>query len=293
MTPMRTNYHLFYALPYVILLSVPDQALHAQTPSYPWTDNPDTANCIATRIAAPEGFSRVPARPGSFGDWLRHLPLKAHRPRVLLYNGAEKTNQEAHFAVLDIDTGNENLQQCADAVIRLVGEYLYSTTQVNKIAFNFTNGDTASFAKWIKGYRPIISGANSQWVKSEAADSSYANFRKYLDCVFMYAGTLSLSRELIRVSDPRDIRIGDVWIKGGIPGSGNPGHAVIVLDVAIDSATGERVFILAQSYMPAQDIHVLNNPNDPDLSPWYRLPQTGILHTPEWDFKIEELSRMR
>lgn len=39
---------------------------------------------------------------------------------------------------------------------------------------------------------------------------------------------------------------------------GRFGHAVLVLDVA-ESASDERVFLIAQSYMPAQDIHVLIN----------------------------------
>lgn len=35
-----------------------------------------------------------------------------------MYNVAEKQNQQAQFAVLDISVGNKNLQQCADAVMR-------------------------------------------------------------------------------------------------------------------------------------------------------------------------------
>ena len=44
---------------------------------------------------------------------------------------------------------------------------------------------------------------------------------------------------------------GDVFIKGG-----SPGHAVIVVDVAIYPQTGKTVFLLAQSYMLAQQIHI-------------------------------------
>lgn len=35
-------------------------------------------------------------------------------------------------------------------------------------------------------------------------------------------------------------------------------HAAIVMDVA-ENAEGEKIFMLAQSYMPAQDIHLLVN----------------------------------
>ena len=64
------------------------------------------------------------------------------------------------------------------------------------------------------------------------------------------------------------MRIGDVFIIGG-----SPGHAVIVVDMAVNPETHEKVFLLAQSYMPAQQIQLLKNNNDPDLSPWYSQEQ--------------------
>ncbi|MBI5916420.1 MAG: hypothetical protein HY842_13670, partial [Bacteroidetes bacterium] len=51
----------------------------------------------------------------------------------------------------------------------------------------------------------------------------------------------------------------------------------------------EKVFMLAQSYMPAQEIHVLVNPNDAELSPWYGADFGEELFTPEWTFNREML----
>lgn len=59
-----------------------------------------------------------PGEAGSFGAWLRTLPLKKGTT-VYLYNGRPKENQDAQFAVVDISVGQEDLQQCADAVMRL------------------------------------------------------------------------------------------------------------------------------------------------------------------------------
>ena len=50
-----------------------------------------------------------------------------------------------------------------------------------------------------------------------------------------------------------NIEIGDVFIQGGFPG-----HAIIVVDLA-ENEVGEKCFLVAQSYMPAQEIHVLKN----------------------------------
>ena len=62
-----------------------------------------------------------------------------------------------------------------------------------------------------------------------------------------------------------------------------------VVDVAAN-AVGERVFLLAQSYMPAQDIHVLRNPASRH-SPWYVARAKGELITPEWISRYEFLKR--
>ena len=59
------------------------------------------------------------------------------------------------------------------------------------------------------------------------------------------------------------MKIGDVFIKGG-----SPGHAVTIVDIAINPKTNKKVFLLAQSYMPAQEIKILKNPNNSELSPW-------------------------
>jgi hypothetical protein len=68
---------------------------------------------------------------------------------------------------------------------------------------------------------------------------------------------------------------------------------VIVVDMAENKRTGEKVFLVAQGYMPAQDIHVLKNSNDGGLSPWYPLEFSETLHTPEWDFEKTELKKFK
>jgi hypothetical protein len=256
-------------------------------PSFSWLQaNFQASNALCARIPPPAGFTRIPPPEGSFAWWLQHLPLKEGRPPVHLYNGKLKGNQEAHVAVMDIDAGSRDLQQCADAVIRLRAEYLFSVGRFDDIAFHFTNGDSASWVRWREGWRPVVNGSSVGWEKRTPEDSSYHNFRKYMDSVFMYAGSMSLSRELKKVRDPKDIQIGDIFIQGG-----SPGHAEIVVDMAANWK-GEKIFLLAQSYMPAQEIHILKNPNDPALSPWYRA-DPGELITPEWTFPAGSLRRFR
>lgn len=71
---------------------------------------------------------------------------------------------------------------------------------------------------------------------------------------------------------------------------GSPGHAVIIVDMAIND-DDEKIFILAQSYMPAQQTQILINPMDENMGVWYSLKEKEKLLTPEWTFELDELKR--
>jgi len=246
---------------------------------YPWRPAAAAQDSISARIAVPPGYERVALAPGSFGDGLRHLPLHAAGAAVHLHDGRLKTNQSAHCAVVDLDVERRDLQQCADAVMRLRAEYLFSRGQAMAVSFRLTNGQPCPFARWAGGERPRIVENRLRWEPGAGADSSHAALRRYLDFVFTYAGTLSLERELGAAASRQGPSPGDVFIRGG-----RPGHAVLVVDAAAPRGGGPVVFLLAQSYMPAQEVHVLVNPGEPRLSPWYRLDPAQPLETPEWVF---------
>lgn len=220
---------------------------------------------LQQRIAPPDGFERVAVAEDSWAAWLRGLPMKPAGAPVLTFTGVPKWRQDVHVAVLDIDVGKRDLQQCADAIMRLRGEWLYAAGRTGDIAFNDTDGKRLRF--------------------SSRRDGGYPSFRKFMDYVFAYAGTYSLERELKPVP-LSDIAIGDVFIKGGFPG-----HAVLVADMAENRQTGEKRFLLVQSYMPAQEMHVLKNPAAADGSPWYPARFEGALATPEWTFSAGSLRR--
>ena len=180
-------------------------------PRYLWRAGPEpqAAATLAGRIPPPAGFERAPVPPGSFAEWLRNLPLSADGTPVRLYDGRLKWSQDKHVAVIDIDTGTRDLQQCADAVMRLRAEYLLASGRARDIAFNDTEGKRLAF-------------------RGSAGDRKA--FQRYMIQVFSYAGTYSLEREMVRVT-PAGMRIGDVFIKGGFPG-----HAVLVVDMAARAA---------------------------------------------------------
>ena len=240
---------------------------------------------VSTRFLVPSGFTRIVSVSGSFGEYLQALPLKPNGTLVHYYNGEEKPNKVA-AAVLNVDVGSKDLQQCADAVMRLRAEYLFKVKQYNALHFNFTNGFKADYVKWRAGNRISVKGNTVSWVKTTKESTSYESFREYMNIVFTYAGTASLSKELTSVPFS-EMQIGDVLIRGG-----SPGHAVIIIDKAVDPKSKKQLFMIAQSYMPAQDIHILINKNKTAISPWYELDATTEdINTPEWPFESSELKR--
>lgn len=192
-----------------------------------------------------EGFRRITVPKGSFAEFLRNYPLKDDWT-VYDYTGKELGSQ-AQFAcqaVLDIDIGNRDLLQCADAVMLLRAEYLYSQKRYKEIHFNSLGGKQLNYTDYVQG------------------DYSRAKFRKYMDYVFAYANTASLEKEM-KPRKIEDVQIGDVFIT-----SGNPGHAMIVVDMAMDK-DGNRALLFAQGMMPARSVHVVTNLEHGEDTPWY------------------------
>lgn len=211
-----------------------------------------------SKIPVPEGYERVKSATGSFAAWLRSIPLKEDKT-VYLYNGHIKNNQTAQFAVLNIPVGNKDLQQCADAVMRLRANYLFDKGSFEEIIF-YDNDR--------KPYR-----FSSPYTRE--------HLDRYMEQVFGMCGTASLSKQLIK-KDYRDISPGDVLIRGGFPG-----HAAMVMDVVINK-DGDKKYMLSQSYMPAQDIHILVNPLYEQPFPWYDV-EDDVIETPEYLFYNFEL----
>jgi hypothetical protein len=214
----------------------------------------DSIPSTINSILLPDGYTRIVAEKNTFTQWLRNIHLKKDKT-VYLYNGLPKRNQSVQFAVLDISVGAKDLQQCADAVMRLRAEYLFTENKFSDIIFRDNNN-----------------------VRYElGVNHNRDNFNHYLENVFAHCGSLSLQNQLVPIKNLNDVKPGDVLIQGG-----SPGHAMIVVDMAEDK-NGKKIFLLAQSYMPAQDIHIVINPMDKTLSPWYELNEQTI-YTPEWTF---------
>ena len=224
-------------------------------------------------FAAPEHFERVPVADDGFGSWLRGLPVRTDRHHVLSHDGRPLAAHSAGVILLDLGTGD--LQQCADTLIRLHAEYLWNRGDAASAAYHFTSGDLSTWADWVSGIRWAPRGRGVDRVAGEPRDDDHRSYRKWLQRLFVYAGTMSLSMDSVPVSSREIIQPGDFFVA---PGS--PGHTVMVLDVAV-GGDGSRFGLIGQGYTPAQELHVVS---DSAGDVWFPLPASSaeFLDVPSW-----------
>ena len=237
-------------------------------------------------IPVPAGFTRIDYASHSYSHWLRQIHIRKDN-RVLLYNGRPSNDQSSHFAVLDLPIGNKDLQQCADAAMRLRADYFLSRNLPDSIRFKSTSGQLLSFTHWRSGTRYQLSG--NKLVAYSTSPSSLdprSDLLNFLEFAFQFCGTLSLQRDLHPLADLQQMVPGDVFVKGG-----SPGHAMTIVDMATNDK-GQKIFLLSQGFMPAQDIHIVRNPSDPAGDPWYSIDDIEYeLVTPGWTFTKQQLYR--
>lgn len=266
-------------------LTTETQAEESGGPGHTWAINPE-GTTLESRFPAPEGFSRVYQEEGSFGSFVRNFSLLPDGEPVRLYDGRLKGNQGAAaavFAMPVLESGD--VQQCADSVMRMYAEYFWHSGQPEKIGFHFVNGFWFDYPTYRDGGRVKVNGNSVSWSQSASYDDSYEAFERYLFIAFSYSSTLSMWEES-KPADIGDVRIGDVFLRGA-----SPGHVVMVADVCEDGQ-GRKAFLLAQSYMPAQQFHVLNNPLHRE-DPWYYVDEVVYpFATPEYSFDEGSFRRM-
>src|SRR5450432_663361 len=249
---------------------------------------PKPVDSLEARFPTPPGYHRVAIAPGSFGEWLRGLPLAAEGTPVVNNSGDTvfKGDDDYVAAVVAIDVGAGDLQQSSDAVVRLHAEWLWGNDRPEGISYRSASKLDMPFSRWAKGQRLIASGPNVFWVvKGKPKDPTYDDFRQYIDAVMLWANNVSLATRATRVEDPKDLAPGDFFLQ-----TRGKGHAIVVLDLA-QKPTGERVALLGQAMQsPAQSFHVIRLGRE---TAWFSMRPPSPVLTPRSDeFSWGDLVRL-
>ena len=234
------------------------------------------ADPLEARFLVPAGYQRVQLTKGSFGEWLRRLPVTKGKAVVRSFNGRLLRSPAA--AVVPLDIGSGDVQQCADSILRLHAEFQWKRGAADELSIHFTSGDESNWKAWREGERFEIAGSRVKRIQNGAVNNTHVEFRKWLQHSFLYAGTRSLKLDSTAVPLTETLQPGDFFVS---PGS--PGHAVIILDVA-DAPGKPSVALLGQGFMPAQSFHVLQDRGGHMVDGWFVLPDgpDGQLINPSW-----------
>jgi len=264
----------------------PREELPPVSAVYPW--GPTAKERLDGRFAAPSGFTRVAVQKGTFGEFLRTLPLAPEGSPIVDYRGNKLYAEGTHpnvAAVADLDIGTKDLQHCADVIIRLHAEYKYGTGE-RDLKYRAVSGVSLSYKGYVAGDRAIVNGNNIDLKRvAGPKKDDHALLRTWLDDVFSWAGTQSVERDGAKPAWS-EMRAGDFFVLTGSPF----GHAVLILDVAKDEK-GRVALLLGQSFMPAQSFQVLRPSQS---SAWFIVePSATEVATPFWKpFPITALRRL-
>lgn len=180
------------------------------------------AQTLQDRYEVPAGFQRIAT--DKWGQYLRMFPVYPASHICVDYQG-RRLYDTPQGAVLRIDLIGQDLQQCADACMRLRCEFLHQNNLDNRMIFHNTQGSVIPHQ---------------------------TNFRRYLAHLFGYANSYSLEKYDTKPTTLENLKVGDLLCHGGFPG-----HVAIIMDIAKDGK-GNYALLCAQSWMPAQQIEVIH-----------------------------------
>lgn len=273
--------------------AAPDASASPSPHRYRWlaAENlkfPKPVDSLEARFPTPPGYHRVQNAPGSFGEWLRGLPLAAEGTPVVNHSGDTvfKVDDDYVAAVVAIDVGAGDLQQSSDAIERLHAEWLWGNDKPDAISYRSASKLEMPFSRWAKGQRLIASGPNVFWVvKGKPKDPTYDDFRQYIDAVMLWSNSVSLATRATPVTDPKDLSAGDFFLE-----TRGKGLALLVLDLA-EKPTGERVALLGLALQsPAQSIRVIRLGH---ATAWFSMrPPAAVLTPRSGEFSWSQLVRL-
>ncbi|MDR2362198.1 MAG: DUF4846 domain-containing protein [Prevotellaceae bacterium] len=242
---------------------------------------------VVARFKTPESFVRTDAKEHSFTLFLRSLPLFPEGTPVRDYANkpVEITDEKpGTAAILDIETGTRNWQCTVQSLMRIWAEYLFERQQFSAIRFHIRNGRAVPYRQWAQGMNITVDN-RAYWTKTPYNPQQYRTFRRYLDFIFQYSDFQTVRHDIDSVS-LGDLSPGDLLLRDDF--------AMMVLDMAVNRDTGEKVVLLVSGGAPAQSIRILQNiiPGEPPCA-WFKVGEQGMINTGVVAFSATDFYRFK
>ena len=227
---------------------------------------------LADRFPPPQGSQRIAPAEGSFGDWLEKIPIDTNKKILHYYTGDEALQQNGHAAIVDIPVKN-NVQDSRKIIMRIRAEYLYQQGRYDEIEFRNKEGRIINPRIW---YAQKYPGTEFNF--------PYREFNRFIKESLPGADWSEYMNNLERIA-PSEAEAGDiVYQKSG--GS----HAMMIAGAA-ENPSRERMLLFIEGATPPAEVHVVANPADPSISPWYRMEESRPVRTPYWVFNDRNFYR--
>jgi hypothetical protein len=223
---------------------------------------------LTTLYPEPAGYRRVAVEAGSFAEYVRNLAVLPDTAAVRYYDGRRVQQWPGSSRVVDLPfLFKSDVEQCADMALRLVSEYFWQAGQADSLAFRLQNGQEIGWREWRAGRRLRYDAESDRHVRSrEAADSSRAAFEEFLFYLFHWTGSVALKRDLRRIT-ASELRPGDLIVQNT---SGAMGHVSVILDAAVNG-DGERLYLIANGWTPAQSMFIRQPQEGEGSDGWFSL----------------------
>ncbi|MDO9026359.1 MAG: DUF4846 domain-containing protein [bacterium] len=183
---------------------------------------------LVDEIPVPAGYQAVEYPAGSYSQWLTRRPLKSSLEIADHAGRRVPAGSYSVYAVLDLPllfTGD--LEQCADYAMRLWAEYHQNTGKLDKLYLFDYNGRRQNYS------------------------TSLLSYRNFLRRAFANSNSYSLKKGCA-VVDTSALVPGDMVVQNE---RGGVGHVSVVMN-ACRNSSGQRLYLLGFSYMPAQEFHI-------------------------------------
>lgn len=196
---------------------------------------------LAKGITVPAGYAAIEYQANSYSYWITRRPLK---------NGLEIADHAGRkvpagsysvYAVLDLPLlFSGDLEQCADYAMRLWAEYHKDTGKLDRLYLFDYNGRRQNF------------------------QTSRLSYRSFLRRAFANSNSHSLKKGCIPV-DTSALTPGDMVVQNE---RGGVGHVSVVMNVCRNSS-GQKLYLMGFSYMPAQEFHIEKAPEGYGTDGWF------------------------